>query len=62
MEVPPILPTQPKQQKAQSLEDILLSLGPITGVLYDPFQPEPKQVARALLPSSFPQNPAVSGP
>jgi len=57
MEVPPILPPQPKKQNAQSLEDILLSLGPITGVSYEPFKPEPKQAARALLPSSFPQNP-----
>jgi hypothetical protein len=51
------IPTQPKRQKAQSLEDILLSLGPITDVSYDPFQPEPKQRARALLPSSFSQKP-----
>lgn len=50
-------PTQPKRHKAQSLEDILLKLGPITGVSYMPFQPEPRQTARALLPTSFPQKP-----
>jgi hypothetical protein len=54
MEVPPILPTQSKKAKAQSLEDILLSLGLITGVSYEPFKPEPKQAVRALLLLSFP--------
>jgi hypothetical protein len=49
--------TQPKKQTAQSLEDILLTLGPITGVHYEPFCPEPKQAARALLPPSFPPKP-----
>jgi hypothetical protein len=43
--------------KALSLEDILFQLGPITGIQFDPFQPEPKQLPRAQLPSSFPQNP-----
>jgi hypothetical protein len=48
----------PKTHKAQSLEDILCNLGPITSVSYDPFQTEqPRQAARALLPTSFPQNP-----
>jgi hypothetical protein len=42
--------------KAHSLEDILLQLGPITGVSFEPFQPEqPRQPARAVLPPSFPQ-------
>ena len=50
-------PTQPKRQKAQSLEDILLELGPITSISYEPFQGEPRQAARALLPTSFPQKP-----
>ena len=50
-------PTQPKRQKAQSLEDILLKLGPITSVSYEPFQCEPRQTAKALLPASFPQKP-----
>jgi len=49
-------PTQSTNQKA-SLEDILLRLGPIIDVSYEPFQSEPKQPARALLPPSFPQNP-----
>ena len=44
-------PTQPKRQKAQSLEDILLKLGPTTSVSYKPFQCEPRQTAKALLPS-----------
>jgi hypothetical protein len=57
MELPPTTATQPKKQTAQSLEDILLSLGPITGVSYEPFCPEPKQLARALLPPSFPPKP-----
>ena len=30
-------PTQPKMQKAQSLKDILLKLGPIISVSYKPF-------------------------
>ena len=48
----------PLYAKAQSLEDILLQLGPITDVSYKPFQPEqPRQAARALLPPSFPQKP-----
>jgi Transposase IS4 len=50
-------PTQPKKQTAQSLQDILLKLGPITNVSYEPFQCEPKQTAKALLPTSFPQKP-----
>jgi hypothetical protein len=50
-------PTQPKRQKAQSLKDILLQLGPITGVSYEPFKCEPKQLAKVLLPASFPPKP-----
>jgi hypothetical protein len=50
-------PPKLKKQKAYSLEDILLEFGPITGVSYEPFKCEPKQTARALLPSSFPQTP-----
>ncbi len=46
-----------KKQKAQSLEDILLQLGPITDVSYEPFKCEPNQPAQALLPASFPHNP-----
>jgi hypothetical protein len=51
------LPTQPKRQKAQSLEDILLKLGPITSISYEPFRDKPSQTAKALLPTSFPQKP-----
>ena len=47
----------PPKQKAQSLEDILHQFGLITDVHYKPFKCEPKQTARALLPSSFPQKP-----
>ena len=50
-------PTQPKKQTAQALQDILLKLGPITSVSYEPFQSEPKQSAKALLPPSFLRNP-----
>ncbi|OCK99140.1 uncharacterized protein K441DRAFT_653614, partial [Cenococcum geophilum 1.58] len=50
-------PTQAKRQKAQSLEDILLKLGPITSVSYEPFKCEPQQTAKALLPTSFPPKP-----
>jgi hypothetical protein len=58
MEDPPTpLPAQLKKQKPRSLEDILLSLGPIIGISYTPFKPEPKQAARAVLPPSFPKNP-----
>ncbi|KAF8847383.1 hypothetical protein BDZ45DRAFT_330196 [Acephala macrosclerotiorum] len=52
----PSPPTQPKKQKAQSLEDILLQLGPITDVSYEPFKCEASQLARALLLTSFPRN------
>ena len=50
-------PTQPTQQKPQSLEDILLKLGPITSVSYEPFKGEPRQAAKALLPPLFPRKP-----
>ena len=49
--------TKPKRQKAQSLEDILVEFGPITSVSYEPFKCEPKQLAKALLPASFPLKP-----
>jgi len=43
--------------KARSLADILDKLGPIANVSYTPFQPEePSQLARAILPPSFPQD------
>ena len=48
---------QPTRQKALSLEDILLQLGPITDVSYEPFKCESSQLAQALLPASFPRNP-----
>jgi hypothetical protein len=47
-------PPKLKKQKAYSLEDILLEFGLITSVSYKPFKCEPKQIARALLPLSFP--------
>jgi hypothetical protein len=50
-------PTQPKKQNAQSLQDILQKLGLITSVSYEPFQGEPRQAAKALLPTSFPSKP-----
>ncbi|PMD58731.1 uncharacterized protein K444DRAFT_724270, partial [Hyaloscypha bicolor E] len=51
-------PPQPKGSKStQSLENILHKLGPITDVSYEPFQPEPRQPARALLPPTFPPKP-----
>jgi hypothetical protein len=55
MEAPPNPPTQPTRQKAQSFEDILLKLEPITSISYKPFQAKPKQAAKALLLASFPQ-------
>ena len=39
--------TQPTRQKAQSLEDIFLQLGPITRVSYEPSWGEPRQASRA---------------
>ncbi len=54
--VPPTQPAQPNQKKTRSLEDILYTLGPFTSVSFNPFQPEPKQEARAVLPSSFLKN------
>jgi len=51
-------PPEPKGAKiTQSLENILLKLGPITEVSFEPFQPEPKQPARAILPPTFPLPP-----
>jgi hypothetical protein len=50
--------TEPNRQKARSLEDILLEFGPIDRVFYEPFQAEePKRVATALLPPTFPARP-----
>jgi hypothetical protein len=50
-------PQASQAAKALSLKDILLQLGPIAEVQFDPFHPEPKQLPKAQLPSSFPQNP-----
>jgi len=55
----PCSPTLPSKAstKARSLADILDKLGPIANVSYTPFQPEePSQLARAILPPSFPQD------
>ena len=49
-------PTQPKKQKTQSLKEILLAIGLIIGVSYEPFKCEPSQIARVVLPTSFPLN------
>ena len=54
---PPMQPTQSKGQKAWSLEDIILELGPITSISYELFQGESRQAARVLLPTSFPPKP-----
>ncbi len=52
------IPNLPKgSQKARSLEEILLELGPATSVSYDPIQVENKQAASVLLPATFPQEP-----
>ncbi len=48
-------PTKPLK-KTRSLNEILHLLGLITNVKFDPFKPEPKQVVRAVLSSSFPKN------
>jgi hypothetical protein len=55
----PTLPTpHTLHSKAQSLQDILDQLGLIISVSFEPFQLEqPRQLARALLPPSFPQKP-----
>jgi hypothetical protein len=45
------------RKSSQSLENILRRLGPITDVHFDPFQPKPKQSARAILPPTFPLKP-----
>jgi hypothetical protein len=46
------------KRKACSLEEILHEFGPIEQVLYTPFQTEqPRQPAKALLPSTFPTQP-----
>jgi hypothetical protein len=55
MEATATPPTKPSK-KTRSLDEILHSIGPITDVEFDPFKPEPKQAARAVLPSSFPKN------
>ena len=41
----------------QALENILLKLGLITEVSFEPFQPVTKQPARAILPPTFPLPP-----
>src|ERR1700759_2719248 len=53
---PPTQSTK-KKAKAQALEAILLKLGPLTDVHYEPFKCEPHQKAKALLPTSFPSKP-----
>jgi hypothetical protein len=50
-------PAQPAVRKSKILEDIIEKLGPVTNVLYTPFECEPRQPAKALLPASFPSNP-----
>ena len=52
-----VLPPSNTTQKPQSLEEILQKVGSITNVSYTPFQPEPKRIAQALLPTSFPPKP-----
>jgi hypothetical protein len=48
------IPVQPtKLARNLSLEDIKQTLGPITDVHFEPFKPEPRQPAKAMLPSSF---------
>jgi len=50
-------PLQPAGQKSKVLEDIINKLGLVTNVSYTPFECEPRQPAKALLPASFPSNP-----
>ncbi|PMD52736.1 uncharacterized protein K444DRAFT_704011 [Hyaloscypha bicolor E] len=51
-------PPEPNGLKTtQSLANILHKLGPITDVSYEPFQPESRQPARAILPPDFPRKP-----
>ncbi|KAE9364194.1 hypothetical protein N431DRAFT_496766 [Stipitochalara longipes BDJ] len=48
--------SSPEPDSAQlpaGLQEILYRLRPITGVSYNPFKYEPKQPAKALLPTSF---------
>jgi hypothetical protein len=59
--IPPTIPTQPNKKKTRSLDEILHDIGPIRDVKFSPFQPEPKQGARAVLPSFFPKNPHPFG-
>jgi hypothetical protein len=52
-------PKRPPKVHSQSLKDILHQFGPITNVSYEPFQYEqPRQTAKAVLPTSFPSNPS----
>ena len=51
-------PPQPAGRKSKVLEDIIDKLGPVTNVLYTPFECEqPRQPAKVLLPAFFPSNP-----
>ena len=51
-------PTRLPKECSQSLEDILYQFGPITSVSYELFQcKQPRQAAKAVLPTSFPLNP-----
>jgi hypothetical protein len=45
--------TQPNKQKARSLDEILRSIGLITDVKFNPFQPESKQAPRSELGVAF---------
>ena len=49
-------PVERARRKSQVLEDIIDKLGPVTNVLYTPFKYESRQLAKALLPASFPSN------
>jgi hypothetical protein len=59
METPLSPPTPKDKEKKRSLKDILLILGPITGISYNPFKLEAKQEARPLLPPNFPLKPRL---
>ena len=53
---PPTQSTK-KKAKAKALEAILLKLGPLTDVHYEPFKCELQQIAKAFLLTSFPSKP-----
>ena len=58
--IPPSIPNKPKPPKetrSHTLQEIIEEFGPANKVEFEPFIPEPYQMAQPILPRSFPNNP-----